>query len=265
MKPFSFSAVLLTALLAAPSFLAAEDITKKPDSVADEANAKAAFTKDYDTGAAAIESKNWVYARQKLTSALKALGDFNDPRKSTAQVLLTKAERALIKDDALFTASELMRLKQWVEAEEAFRKVVDVSGETETLRNNVLACRAGLEAENENLKKASALLKEKKWKDAIAAFNKASDTLGGIRVIQEGINAARQGIDTDEQLVKAAGFLAEKKWDDAFNIYKKLMSTVGETDEIKKGLATAQAGYAEDHKPEAPKTDSPKPEAPKEK
>ncbi|MEI6236008.1 MAG: hypothetical protein WCT04_23380 [Planctomycetota bacterium] len=228
--------------------LAAEDTKTETN----EAVAKKNFATDYDAGVAAVTEKNWVLARQKMTTALKSLGDFSDVKKSTAQVLLLKAERALIKDDALFTASELMRLKQWVEAEEAFRKVVEVSGETETIRKNVMACRAGLEAESNDLRTAGELLKDRKWKDATAAYNKASDKLGGIRMIRDGLTTAQLGAESDELLKKGPQYLKDKKWEDAFNVYKRLTQILGETDEVKKGIADAQEGYKKDHEGSAP-------------
>ena len=236
------------------SIFAADEKAPAVAAPVDEAAAKKAFATDYEAGAVAISDKNWSAARQHLSNALKALGDFNDPKKSTAQVLLNKAERALVKDDALYTASELMRLKQWVEAEEAFRKVVDVSGETETLRKNILTCRAGLEADSAELRTAAELLRARKWKDATIAYNKASDILGGIRMIRDGLNSAQLGAESDELLLKGAAMLKNKQWDEAFNAYKRLFQIVGETDEVKKGVAAAQAGYAAEHKaaPEAP-------------
>ncbi|MEI6232738.1 MAG: hypothetical protein WCT04_06790 [Planctomycetota bacterium] len=231
----------------APKDIPTEAPKKKSDAPADEASKKV-FDADYDAGLVALNDKNWPLVKSKMGSALKALGEANDARKSTAQILLNKAERLLIKDDALFTAGELVRLKQWTEAEEAYRKVVDVNGETETLRTSIMACRAGIEGENEGLKKAGELLKERKWKDAIDAFNKVSDKLGGIRIIRDGINSANLGIESDELTKKGAAFLKDKKWDDAFNVYKRLLQIVGETDDVRKGIAASQAGYAEDHK-----------------
>jgi tetratricopeptide (TPR) repeat protein len=253
-----FAASLLSALTVcaiwSSAFAAAEEkpATTPPATpaapAADEATSRKNFATDYEAGVTAVSEKNWTLARSKFTSALKSLGDYNDVKKSTAQVLLNKAERALIKDDAMFTASELLKLKQWVEAEEAFRKVVDVSGETETLRKNVLACRAGLESESDDLRKATEFAKASKWKEAIEAYNKASDKLGGIRMIRDGLQAAQLGQEADELTKKADVFIKDKKWQEAFDAYKRIMQIKGETDEVKRGIAAAQAGYAEDHK-----------------
>jgi len=244
---------LIIALLAAPTFAAAEDKpattgTAATTTVADEATSRNGFVVDYKAGTAAVEAENWTLARSKLASALKSLGDYNDKEKSTAQVLLNKAERALIKEDATYTANRLMELKQWVEAEEAFRKVVDVSGETETLRNKVMECRKALEAKSPELKKAADLARDGKWKDAIEAYNKASDKLGGIRMIRDGLQAANLNIEADDLTKKADGWLKEKKWQEAFDAYKRVMQIRGETEDVKRGIAAAQAGYAEDHK-----------------
>lgn len=219
---------------------------KKTEPVVDEATARKNFESDYDAGIGAVTEKNWTVAKQKFASALKALGDYPHPRKSTAQIMLNKAERLLIKDDAMFTAEELIKLKQWVEAEEAFRKVVDVFGETDTLRKKILACRAGMEEDHPDLKKAGELLKEKKWNDAIEAFNKVSDKLGGIRMIREGISSAQLGIEGDELLRKGPEYLKNKRWDDAFSAYKRLSQILGNTEEVLKGINAAQAGYAEE-------------------
>ncbi len=249
-----FITALTVSLLSTSTFAAAED---KPNTtppatpattVVDEATSRKTFAADFEAGSAAVKEKNWTLARSKFTSALKALGDYNDVDKSTAQVLLNKAERALIKDDAMYTANKLMVLKQWVEAEEAFRKVVEVSGETETLRNKVLECRKGLEGDSEELKKAAELSKASKWKEAIEAYNKASDKLGGIRIIRDGLQTANLNIEADDLTKKSDAYLKEKKWQEAFDGYKRIMQIRGETDEVKRGIAAAQAGYAEDHK-----------------
>lgn len=250
----SFVFAVAVCALSAVAYAAAEEksATTTPATattpVADEATSRKNFVTDYDAGVTAVTEKNWTLARSKFTSALKSLGDYNDVKKSTAQVLMNKAERALIKDDALFTASELLKLKQWVEAEEAFRKVVDVSGETETLRKNVLACRAGLEAESDDLRKAAELLKNSKWKEAIEAYNKASDKLGGIRMIRDGLQTAQLSQEADDLTKKADVYIKDKKWQEAFDAYKRIMQIKGESEEVKRGIAAAQAGYAEDHK-----------------
>src|SRR5438552_1684781 len=129
-------AVLMVGVLAMSTAFAAEKEKKEP--VTPEAATKA-FDADYEAGVGAAMEKKWDVARLKLASALKALGDAPHVNKSTAQILLSKATGSLFKDDALVTANELMRLKQWAEAEEAYRKVVDVNGETEAVRNSVLA------------------------------------------------------------------------------------------------------------------------------
>lgn len=235
--------------VAAPVAPVADDASKKPAVAKDDPAARAAFEADYEAGVAAVAANNWPVVKQKMASALKALGEQAHPRKSAAQVLLNKSERSFIKEDAFVTANELARLKQWVEAEEAYRKVVDVFGETETLKKHILECRNGLEADNDGIKKANELLKEKKWKEALEAYNKVSDTLGGIRAIREGIANANLGIESDVLLKRGAEQLKNKKWNDAFDTYKRLVETIGQTDEVRKGIAAAQAGYAEEHKP----------------
>ena len=238
--------------LVAPPLPAADDGSKKPVSAKDALADTAAFEADYEAGVAAVAANNWAVVKLKMTSALKTLGEQAHAKKTAAQILLNKAERSFVKDDAFVTANELARLKQWAEAEEAYRKVVDVFGETETLKKHILECRAGLEAENAALKKANDLLKEKKWKEALDAYNKVSDKLGGIRAIREGISSANLGLETDPMLKRGAEQLKDKKWNEAFETYKRLAELIGQTDEIRKGLAAAQAGYAEEHKPAPP-------------
>ena len=126
-----------------------------------------------------------------MTDALKALGERTHANKSAASVLLTKAQKAFYKDDALNTANELKRFKQWAEAEEAYRLVINVTGETESLKKSIEVCRENLEAENEGLKIAHDLFKAKKWQQSIDAYNKAAETLGTLRPIREGINDAK--------------------------------------------------------------------------
>jgi len=241
--------LMMVGVLSLSMAFAAED-EKKP---ASPEAAKQAFEADYDAGVKAAMEKNWDVARIKLATALKALGDNPHTNKSTAQVMLNKAAGALFKDDALVTANELMRLKQWAEAEEAYRKFVDVNGETEAIRNNVLACRKGLEAENADLKNAGELLKDKKWQEASDAYNKAAETLGTLRLIREGITVAQLNIEADALLKKAPEMLQQKKWDDAFKAYQRAGQILGETEVVKKGIMQARDGYADELKASAEK------------
>ncbi len=228
----------------------------KPDEPKDEASAKAAFEKEYNEGVTAAMEKKWLVARQKLTLALRELGDLSHPKKSTAQVMLTKAERSLFKDDALGTADELFKIKQWAEAEEAFRKVAEITGDTQALIDKVNACRKGLEEENPELKKANDLLKEKKWDEASKAFNAVGEKLGMLRMIREGINIAQLNIEAKDLLDKAPGLLEKKQWSDAFDAYKRVGEILGTSKpdvakQIANGMEQARNGYAEEERAKA--------------
>ncbi len=245
-------------ILQVPACFAVEDKAPvKTEPVLDDATAKKVFEENYEAGAMAASEKKWDLAQKRLTDALKALGERTHANKSAASVLLTKAQKAFYKDDALNTANELKRFKQWAEAEEAYRLVINVTGETESLKKSIEICRENLEAENEGLKLAHDLFKAKKWQQSIDAYNKAAETLGTLRPIREGINDAKLLIEADALMQKAPELLAKKDWEDAFNAYSRVRQILGETAEVKKGIAAAQAGYAEDHKPIGP-VDKPK-------
>src|SRR5437764_506571 len=105
-------AVLLVAAVAlsGPCFAAEGDKGKDApkdakDAPLDEATAKKVFEEDYEAGSAAAAEKKWDVAVKKLTDALKALGERSHVNKSTATVLLSKAQKALYKDDAMNTAN----------------------------------------------------------------------------------------------------------------------------------------------------------------
>jgi hypothetical protein len=224
----------------------------KTDTPLDDAAAKKAFEENYEAGSVAASEKKWEVAQKRLGDGLKALGERPHANKSTATVLLNKAQKAIYKDDALNTANELKRLKQWAEAEEAYRLVINVTGETESLKKSIEVCRENLESENEGLKAAHDLFKARKWQESIDAYNKAAETLGTLRPIREGVNDAKLYIEADALMKKAPSLLAKKDWEEAFNAYNRVRQILGETDEVKKGIAAAQAGYAEEHKPAAP-------------
>jgi hypothetical protein len=117
----------------------------------DETRARAAFEESYQVGTAAALEKNWPKARDSFAAAIKALGEYSHPKKGAAQVLLTKATEAAKKEPDLSTADELLRLKQWKEAEAAYRKAAEVAGETEAIKNGIAAAQAGAKAESTSL------------------------------------------------------------------------------------------------------------------
>ncbi|HLX64566.1 MAG TPA: hypothetical protein VKX17_25055 [Planctomycetota bacterium] len=227
-----------------------KDKPKPAEAPLDDAAAKKAFEEDYEAGSSAAADKKWDVAVKKLTDALKALGERAHVNKSTATVLLSKAQKALYKDDAMNTANELKRLKQWAEAEEAYRLVINVTGETESLKKSIADCRVALELESPELKKANELYKAKKWQESIDAYNTAAEKLGTLRPIREGLNDAKVNIEAEGLMKKATDALMKKDWEAAFDTYQKVAKMIGENDEVKKGIAAAQAGYAEEHKGE---------------
>lgn len=228
-----------------------------PISAQAAADGRKSFEANYEAGTAAVQEKKWGVARQKLAQALKDLGDQDHPNKTSAQVLFSKADRIVVKDDMMYTAKELLRLKQWVEAEEAFRKVAEIIGETEDLRKGVLAARAGLEAESEPLHAANELLRARKWTEAQAAYKTASETLGTIRAVQEGFNTAQAAAEAEQLLHRAPDLLQHKQWNDAYKAYSRIGQILGETDEVKKGLLAAKAGIDDEQKTLTPATKAP--------
>ena len=240
------------AIAAEPGPIAPAAVPAAPVSAQAAAEARKSFEANYDAGTAAVLEKKWTVARLKLAQALKDLGEQDHPNKTSAQVLLNKADRIVVKDDMMYTAKELLRLKQWVEAEEAFRKVAEIIGETDELRNGVLAARAGLETESAPLKAANDLLRARKWTEAQAAYKTASETLGTIRAVQEGFNTAQAGAEAEQLLHRAPELLQRKQWNDAYKAYTRIGQILGETDEVKKGLVAAKAGLDDEQKPGTP-------------
>ncbi len=242
--------LLLTVLMAAPVFTGEKETKPKPDEPRDEVAARAAFEKSYEEGVTAAMEEKWTVARQKLAAALRELGDASHPKKSAAQVMLNKAERSLFKDDALATADELFKLKQWPEAEEAYRKVAEVTGDTKVLIDKVNECRKELEKKYPDLKKANDLLKEKKWKDAIDVFNAVAEKTGMIRMIRDGINIANLNTEAKDLIEKGNDLLSKKQWIEAFNAFKRAGEILGTNSdsakEISAGILKAQDGFAQD-------------------
>jgi len=86
--------LLCAALLSAP---AAAGEAGQP---ADEASAKAAFEVAYEAGTAAAIAKKWGDAAKLFDAALKALGDYQHPKKAVAVVLLNKAREVAKQENA---------------------------------------------------------------------------------------------------------------------------------------------------------------------
>jgi hypothetical protein len=115
----------------------------------DDAKAKAAFEAAYEAGAVAITKKDWSTAQKKFDAALKALGELDHPNKAVAKLLLKKATEMAAKDEPLHAANELLGLKQWAEAEAAFRKAAETLGETDAIKQGIAAAQAGAKAEKD--------------------------------------------------------------------------------------------------------------------
>jgi len=121
----------------------------EPGQAAEEAKAKSAFEAAYEAGAAAAIDKKWGEAAKDFDAALKALGDSQHPKKAVARVLLEKARGMAKQDEALDAAAELLKLKQWAEAEAAYRKASLTLGETEVIKAGIAAAQAGARIEKE--------------------------------------------------------------------------------------------------------------------
>ena len=141
MRQCLVSATLVLAVLAAGA--------RSAEPAADEAKAKAAFEAAYEAGTAAGIEKKWAEAEKQFDAALKALGDLPHAKKAVAQALRAKSRDMLKQDAALATAAELLRLKQWAEAEAAYRKAADVLGETDAVKAGIAAAQAGAKAEKD--------------------------------------------------------------------------------------------------------------------
>jgi hypothetical protein len=105
------------------------------------------FEKRYDIGTRNVTEKNWIDAARHLEAALSALGTTEHRKKQVAQILLKKALEESRKQRALFTAQELLRLKQWKEAEEAFLTAKNDLGETLEIKQGLDAIRIGRDEE----------------------------------------------------------------------------------------------------------------------
>ena len=114
----------------------------------DPARAMKNFDTSYQAAVDAIAEKDWGTAEVLLEAALKSLGSAGHPNKLAAETLLAKAQfiNKLKKDaaEALRAAEELLRLKQWAEAEALFKKALALAGESEGTRKGIAAAQAGL-------------------------------------------------------------------------------------------------------------------------
>ena len=174
----------------------------KPD------DAKAAFEAAYEKGAAAAIEKKWAEAEKQFDAALKALGDVGHPKKAVAQVLLNKARegaKAQEKEQsALVTADELLKLKQWAEAEAAYKKAAETLGESERVKAGIAAAQAG--AVSEKNADATAAKEAEKKKEAEAIVAKVKAESDEERKKSEDAKAARK---KDEEERAAAKIKAE--------------------------------------------------------
>ncbi|MCY3022963.1 MAG: hypothetical protein NTW87_28635 [Planctomycetota bacterium] len=148
MRHYILPAVVLLVALTAPA--------GEAEQTGDEAKAKAAFEAAYDAGTAAAIKKDWSAAEKQFDAAIKALGDLPHAKKAVAQVLLAKARDMAKQEGALVAAAELLRLKQWTEAEAAYRRAAVLLGETDAIREGIAAAQAGAKAEKETAGKKAA-------------------------------------------------------------------------------------------------------------
>jgi len=137
----SFTVAILVLAFLLPSGASLQAAEAGP--AADEAKAKSDFEAAYEAGAAAAIGKKWAEAAKHFETALKALGDLPHPKKPVARVLLDKARNMAKREEALDTAAELLKLKQWAEAEAAYRKAAETLGETEVIKAGIAAAQAG--------------------------------------------------------------------------------------------------------------------------
>ncbi|HYF50263.1 MAG TPA: hypothetical protein VEJ63_12710 [Planctomycetota bacterium] len=122
--------------------------------------AKAAFEAAYAAGGTAVAEKKWAVAAVKFEEALKAIGDADHANKAVAKVLLDKAKDMAKKQEGLHTADELLRLKQWAEAEAAYKKAAETLGESDEIKKGIAAAQAGAAAEKAGTAPAVAEKKE---------------------------------------------------------------------------------------------------------
>jgi hypothetical protein len=125
-----------------PTVFSAEEIQP-----ASEADAKAKFEITFAAAKSAVIEKKWDLAQQTLEKAIKDLGGFPHADKAVAQVLLEKAKTQLRNVELLHTADELLKLKQWAEAEAAYRKAGEIIGETDAVTKGIAAAQLGRQAE----------------------------------------------------------------------------------------------------------------------
>ncbi len=113
----------------------------------EEAKARTEFEVAYEAGAVAASEKKWDVAEKKFDEALKAIGEADHPKKAVAKLLLDKAREQNKQQNATLVADELLKLKQWAEAEAAYRKAAETLGENEAIKKGIAAAQAGLKAE----------------------------------------------------------------------------------------------------------------------
>jgi hypothetical protein len=108
------------------------------------------FERRYEQGAAAVLDKNWLDACRHLEAAMELLGPREHLKRPVAEILLKKAKEESRRQRALFTAQELLRLKQWEEARVAFIDARNELGDLPEIQQGLSAIDTGREMELRN-------------------------------------------------------------------------------------------------------------------
>jgi tetratricopeptide (TPR) repeat protein len=141
--------------------------------------ARADFETAYKAALEAIAKEDWEAAEVTLAAAQKALGDRPHADKELAERLLAKARKIVGEKREVTTtlkaADELLRLRQWAEAESLYKRARDLGADKTAVEKGLAAAQAGLKQEGYKtaLAEGFARLGAKDWENAERAFLKA--------------------------------------------------------------------------------------------
>jgi hypothetical protein len=186
------------------------------------APARTGFDVLYAAAVDATQKKNWLEASNFINDALRLLGDSEHPNKRVAQLLQTAAAHEYKKENVLYTANELLRLRNWAGAEAAFGEAVGLWGMTDAIQRGLATLQAGAIEDNKHLQRAINLIKQKEYDGALLALDQAQLGLGEMAFIVQKRAETQQAREVSEKLARAKLHTQQGEWDAARNIYGEL-------------------------------------------
>lgn len=170
----------------------------------------------------ATQKKNWLEASNFISDALRLLGDSEHPNKRVAQLLQQSTAHEYKKENTLYTAAELLRLKNWAAAEMAYGEAAELWGKTEAIERGVSALQAGAIEENKHLKRALEQMKQKDYNGAMASLEQARRGLGEMAFIAQKQAEAQQAQTVVQKIAQSKQFAQNGEWDNARGVLDEI-------------------------------------------